>query len=520
MTQSRARSSSGTATCSAARARTSTRGRSRASGAAPGTTSWSSARSAHPERYDLGGAQVVRPELPAACCPSSCSTTTRGSRRGCSRTLAQSERDALRRGERRGAARAAAGRPRLREPRPARRRRSGARAGAPFARQGARLRARVLDARPTRSSRRGGAEALAARGRGLRRLGAHPRACSRTSSATSSRVHEVPPGVDVEEFAPAAARRGARGAARGGARATRRTRERERAAAGRGQRRAARGVPRRRRADRRLLREADRQQGRPRAARGAARPRRARGDRRLRRLPRRARAAGAAAARSSPGRSSTATSSTCSPLARRRRRAVDLPGGVRDGRGGGRRGGLPAARRAHSGLAEVAAGLEAEYPPELRGLASFATGDARTCASKLRSAARAARRRSAHALGLRRAARPSSAGAGRASPSGCSSPSLDVTFAADGRRADVSATRSSSRVARERSRPATDFTLAVEEEFALLDPETLDAHQPLRGRPGRGARHRARGASRRRADRVRGRGAHGALRDLRRGRRR
>src|SRR5256714_7541521 len=37
----------------------------------------------------------------------------------------------------------------------------------------------------------------------------------------------------------------------------------------------------------------------------------------------------------------------------------------------------------HSGLAEVAAGLEAEYPPELRHLASFATGDADELRTKL-----------------------------------------------------------------------------------------------------------------------------------------
>jgi len=37
----------------------------------------------------------------------------------------------------------------------------------------------------------------------------------------------------------------------------------------------------------------------------------------------------------------------------------------------------------HSGLAEVAEGLEAEYPPHLRHLASFATGDAAELATKL-----------------------------------------------------------------------------------------------------------------------------------------
>ena len=38
--------------------------------------------------------------------------------------------------------------------------------------------------------------------------------------------------------------------------------------------------------------------------------------------------------------------------------------------------------------------------------------------------------------------------------------------------------------ARERFDEGTDFTVAVEEEFALLDPVTLDARQPVRGRAG------------------------------------
>ena len=37
----------------------------------------------------------------------------------------------------------------------------------------------------------------------------------------------------------------------------------------------------------------------------------------------------------------------------------------------------------HSGLSEIAEGLEAEYPPEYRALAGFATGDARDLANKL-----------------------------------------------------------------------------------------------------------------------------------------
>ena len=70
-----------------------------------------------------------------------------------------------------------------------------------------------------------------------------------------------------------------------------------------------------------------------------------------------------------------------------------------------------------------------------------------------------------------------------------------------------------------RSTAARDFTLAVEEEFALARPGDARAREPLRGAPGGGARHGARRAPRRRADRVRGRGAHRPLRDVRRGRR-
>jgi glycosyltransferase involved in cell wall biosynthesis len=45
-------------------------------------------------------------------------------------------------------------------------------------------------------------------------------------------------------------------------------------------------------------------------------------------------------------------------------------------------GSLPLVAR-HSGLAEIAEGLEAEYPSEQRGLTSFETGDARDLAAKL-----------------------------------------------------------------------------------------------------------------------------------------
>src|SRR5437588_10661938 len=45
--------------------------------------------------------------------------------------------------------------------------------------------------------------------------------------------------------------------------------------------------------------------------------------------------------------------------------------------------GTPPIVARHSGLAEIAAGLEAEYPPALRPLAGFATGDARDLAGRL-----------------------------------------------------------------------------------------------------------------------------------------
>jgi glycosyltransferase involved in cell wall biosynthesis len=47
--------------------------------------------------------------------------------------------------------------------------------------------------------------------------------------------------------------------------------------------------------------------------------------------------------------------------------------------------GCPPLVARHSGLAEVAEGLEAEYPPSARGLASFETGDADDLREKLRA---------------------------------------------------------------------------------------------------------------------------------------
>jgi glycosyltransferase involved in cell wall biosynthesis len=47
--------------------------------------------------------------------------------------------------------------------------------------------------------------------------------------------------------------------------------------------------------------------------------------------------------------------------------------------------GCPPLVARHTGLAEIAAGVELEYPPQLRGLAGFERGDARDLAAKLRA---------------------------------------------------------------------------------------------------------------------------------------
>ena len=70
--------------------------------------------------------------------------------------------------------------------------------------------------------------------------------------------------------------------------------------------------------------------------------------------------------------------------------------------------------------------------------------------------------------------------------------------------------------AREGFESGTDFTIAVEEEFALLDPGHARPRQPLRGGPGGSAGDAARAEPRRRADRLRGRDQDGPLRVVRR----
>ena len=230
-----------------------------------------------PERVRPRRRAVVRPELRAGCCRSSCSTATRargpaapGSHPGRAR--------ALRRGERRRAPRASAadlvftnhvlmGGP------------VGAAAGARF---GSR---RTAPSSSTRCAAAPSSSAGAESPRGADAVfvgSQHIRGCSRRSPATSTglrgpagrrhrRVRPQPRDEALEGSWPRRA-------------AILRTRERRRAASGRGQRRAARGFFAAR-ADRRLLREADREQGR---TRSCSRP----------------------CARSMPGRSSSALATT------------------------------------------------------------------------------------------------------------------------------------------------------------------------------------------------------------------
>ena len=339
----------------------------------------------HPERYDLGGAEVVQARRRAACCPSSSSTATRATT---SKLLQDCTRDEL---DRWVEANAAAVRERL----PADLvfcnhvllgGAVGAASGAPYVAQGARLRARVLDARAAASSRRGGVDVLARRACGVRRLRAHPGGARGGLRPRRARAR-----------GPAGRGRRRRG---GRSRATRRSRRCSPRRAAIRRTRATRtsgcpdegnaerlaGVPRGRRADGRLLREAPLQQGRPRAARGA------------RGIDARAVIVGfgdyrdeleALADPAEHALHRPARAPAPRPPARARgrlRRPVDLPGGVRDGRGGGGRRRLPAARRAPLRASPRSRrGSRRSTRPSSRELASFTTGDVDELREKLRA---------------------------------------------------------------------------------------------------------------------------------------
>ena len=118
---------------------------------------------------------------------------------------------------------------------------------------------------------------------------------------------------------------------------------------------------------------------------GAAGGRLPRRDRRLRPGARAVRAPGRGPA-GALHRSARAPPSDSPVRARRRRRgAVDLPRGVRDGGRRGRRCRLPAGRGAPLGPGRVAEGLERFYPAGMGRLASFPSGDAAELAERLRT---------------------------------------------------------------------------------------------------------------------------------------
>ena len=368
----------------------------------------------------------------------------------------------------------------------------GAALGERVPRQGARLRARVLDARPARARARGARESLARRRGGLRRLAAHPRGArggrrprrarrrgaARASTSTSSCRRSAPRRSPSCSPRPAPTRR------------TRATREERLPDEGNAARLEAffagdeptvvyfgklienKGVQ--------LLLE---------ALDGA---RRARGDRRLRRLPRRARAAGRGAAAGRvlfTGPLEHRHLVHLLPLAD----AAVVPSIFPEAFGmvaaEAAACGCPPLVARHTGLAEIAAGLEAGLPGAPRATwPAFETGDVADLRAKLaellalagadrealRAAARAHRRRALVVGGRRRAV----ARAGR------------VAFRGRWARNSAFPPRSSSPPRARPSRSGTDFTVAVEEEFALLDPETLGLVEPVRGGQGGRGRHR------------------------------
>src|SRR5581483_659744 len=230
-------------------------------------------------------------------------------------------------------------------------------------------------------------------------------------------------------------------------------------------------------ADRPLRRQADREQGRARPARGAARPGRARGRGRLRRPA--GDAGGARASRHALHGAARAPSPRPSAAALRRRgRPVDLPGGVRDGRRRGRRGRRAAAsrrplrsrggRRRHRRRVRPGGRAPRGLPVGRRG---GAAGAARRPAGAARGAAAGARTRGPARRG---AALELGRGGGAAARVGLRLiPGASGDYASrvgDEQRVSYDELLEQSRAAFEE---VPDFTVAVEEEFALLDPSTL-----------------------------------------------
>ena len=163
-----------------------------------------------PERFDLGGAATVRPDV-GGLLPVFVIDRYEGYRGEAGAGLLARGARPLGRGERRRDPGARAGRPRVRQPRDARRRRRrGERQR--VRRQGPRLRARVLDARQPGAVGVGRGRARERVGDD-RRLRAHPRR-RRGGLRAGRRRPRDPAGRRRRALAPRAARAGARAAAR------------------------------------------------------------------------------------------------------------------------------------------------------------------------------------------------------------------------------------------------------------------------------------------------------------------
>ena len=283
--------------------------------------------------------------------------------------------------------------------------------------------------------------------------------CSRTSSATSSGCSRCRPGSTSTSSCPQPRDEALAGLLAEARARPAEPRQREERLPDEGNAARLADVPRGRRADRRLLREADREQGRARCCsrRCAALDARAVivgfGDYRAE-LERPARAL-PAGRRSSPARSSTGTSCTCSrsptsPSCRRssRRRSGWSP--PRPPPAAARR-----SSRATRGLAEVADGLEEEYPPRAPPPGGVRDRRRRRPAREARASCSRSRPPTATRCAPPRGAPWSSAGRGRASPRACS-PRFRRSRVTSRRWARNSASppRSSSRPPARRSRAA------------------------------------------------------------------
>ena len=430
----------------------------------------------HPERYDLGGAKVFRPNV-GGLLPVFVLDRYEGLEAKLLQDFTRGRARPLRRAQRDGVVRADAGRPGLREPRAARRAgRLGERNAVRG--QGARLGARVLDARQRR------ARDLGARGARARQKpsssGRRTSAASwRRSSATSSACTRCRPASTSRSSGPtsrdeALARLLEEARADAANPATPNERQPDEGNAARleeffatdeptvvyfGKLLHNKGVH--------VLLEALRGVDARAVIVGF-------GD--YRQELERDRPAGG---RSSPGRSNTDTSCTCSrsPTSRSCRRSSPRPSEWSP-----RRRRLQARRRSSPVIPASRRSRRAwrpSIPPSSAHLASFASGDAADLAAKLERAARASARSTSGARrsGPARRRRAVELDEHRRTPARADRQRLAriasftlVTWVTS----NDSLPRSRSRSAREAFEDGHDFTIAVEEEFALLDPDTLE----------------------------------------------